>query len=277
MCLTVYGSMLLMSLYTWASYYCEQLTIDDTQIILRTVLGMNCIEISDIIKLKWRFSSILFQTHDKTFRLNFKTYSKDDQLKIIKTLYTLVPASFQEGWPHFCHRVALPLRDGKLSVTRTDLPLKIIKITRSRYDYALLWALPLSVLLAILVWRWLHVWHVLLLFPASIIASWLFLRLTTPKQGREETYVEPNNIDRGIRLCLIAPLISFPLVVLLMTIIGFEKSTAQFVALIPIAAVSPIILFLAYKSDNQYQAACRRAVEAAPKHWDDERDLNQTI
>jgi hypothetical protein len=86
----------------------------------------------------------------------------------------------------FCHKVALPLRDGTPSIVRSQPGAKLCQITRERYDRMFRVALPLSVILAIGLWLRLNLWQFATL-PFLVVAAWLLLRFNVPAEGRAET------------------------------------------------------------------------------------------
>ena len=50
-------------------------------------------------------------------RLHLHGFDRQDRLEIVRRLRDLIPAGKQDGWPLFCSKVALPLRDGVGLVT----------------------------------------------------------------------------------------------------------------------------------------------------------------
>jgi hypothetical protein len=115
--LVVFGPMLLMSLYIWVAYYVERFAIKGTMLWVRSIFQDRQFDISELQRLKWRApsrdGSIQFHVLGSKTRLDLHGFAADDRLKIIRALRERVPLEVQEGWPHFCQKVALPLRDGQ--------------------------------------------------------------------------------------------------------------------------------------------------------------------
>lgn len=112
----VFGPMLIGSLCLWRAYYVEQLTIRGSLVSLRSLTQNHQFDLSEIQSLVWspypRGGSLRFQLPGAKARLSLHGYSVEDRQEIIALLHTLVPDTQQENWPRFCHRVAIPLRDG---------------------------------------------------------------------------------------------------------------------------------------------------------------------
>lgn len=117
--IAVFGTMLLVSIYIWAAYYVERFTINGTTLSVRSMFQNRRFDACDIQSLRWRVypkgGSIRFRILGCNARLDFDGYENHDRLQIIRALRELVPSEMQEGWPIFCHKVALPLGDGKPS------------------------------------------------------------------------------------------------------------------------------------------------------------------
>lgn len=187
--LIVFGAMLFLSVYVWAAYYVERFTVDGTKLALRSMLQNRQFEVSEIKGVLWRRypngGTILFHLPDGKARLDLDGYSKDDRIRIIRALHDLVPAQVQEGWPMFCHAVALPLRDGKPAIVRADPSAKLTTITRRRYDRMLMVGLPLSIAVAIAFWAGLNLGQFFAL-PVLVFGAWLLLRFNVPREGSNE-------------------------------------------------------------------------------------------
>ncbi len=145
----VFGMMLLMSLFLWAAYYVERFTITGTMLSIHSIIRSRKFDVSELQCLKWRVypmgGSIVFRLLGSRARLDLHGYSKDDRLRIIRQPCTISPSRVQEEWPLFCHKVALPLRDGKRSIGRREPSSEFFIITRKRYDRMLVFGLPLSI------------------------------------------------------------------------------------------------------------------------------------
>ncbi|MGH7134096.1 MAG: hypothetical protein ACREHD_00055, partial [Pirellulales bacterium] len=205
MSLAVWGSMLLLSLYVFATYYLERLSIEGTIVSLRTLLQNHRFDVSELKALKWRVrpvgGSIHFQLLGSKAKLNLWGYSTADRLAIIRTLRELVPAGLQENWPAFCQEIALGLWDGKSRLVRHAEPDKVILITRKRYDRAFLLSFPFAILLALTLSAWLSAWQ-LMIFPFTVIPLWLLLRKSVPRGGELVVPLKSQPGGRGAVLLL---------------------------------------------------------------------------
>ncbi|QDU73315.1 hypothetical protein Pan97_02840 [Bremerella volcania] len=112
----VFGPMLIGSLCMWRAYYVEQLTIDGSLISLRSLTQNHHFDVSEIQSLAWsafpRGGSLRIQLAGSKARLSLHGFSPKDRQVMIAILHAMVPEPLQENWPKFCHRIAIPLRDG---------------------------------------------------------------------------------------------------------------------------------------------------------------------
>jgi hypothetical protein len=83
-------------------------------VVFGTMLLLS-VYVSELQSLTWRSRSrggtIVFCVLGAKSRLDLYSYAEGDRLRIIKTLYDLVPAALQEGWPEFCHKVTSTCAD----------------------------------------------------------------------------------------------------------------------------------------------------------------------
>jgi hypothetical protein len=269
MSVALYGSMLLASLYTWRSYYVERFTIDGTSLWVRSMFQDHRFDLSDLTRLHWNArpsgGRIRFETSRLNSSLDLDGYGVGDRLRIIQALFEMVPECVQENWPTFCHKIALPLRDGPRSRLRTDPSVKFVTITRQRYDRMAMIAIPVSVVLAVAVGVVWSVWT-FLATPLLLIAAWLLLRAQVSQQG--ELHVHHSSAMPGKT----AP-IAFGAVVgslLSMTVLrafGVEKDTACWVGVAIMGPVLPYIMFVGHRADTHRRQADERAAPFAPDVW----------
>jgi hypothetical protein len=268
--IVVFGTMTLASIYMWAAYYVERLSINGTTLSIRSILQKRQFEISELQCLKWRIhpfgGSILFRMLGSKTRLDLRGFGIDDRLRIIRALHDLVPSHVQEGWPLFCHKVALPLRDGKPSIVRADPSAGYFTITRKRYDRMLSVALPLSVVLAVFLWASLKLWQFTAL-PLLVIAAWLLLRFDVPAEGKSEVRLTSTSQGRGQLIGMGAVVLSLLLMIGL-ALVGVGKSIACGVTLVVLLLAFPPMLFLFHKADKQRRIADERAAEPASLEWE---------
>ncbi len=196
---------LLGSLYAWASTYIEQLTIGPNAIVLRTLFRNRQIDPPAIQSLTWslfpREGSILLGLSTSSVRLYLASYSKSDQLRIVRVLRQLVAAEHQQGWPKFCRYVALPLRDGRGATRQKEPGETESLVTRKRYDRLLAIVLPLSLIMAVVAWWGADLWQFAVV-PALVLVAWVCLRSRVPAGGRAE--IELTSTTSGVNLVIVA-------------------------------------------------------------------------
>jgi hypothetical protein len=267
--IAVFGGMLLLSIYMWRAYYVERFSVDRTMLTVRSMLQNRQFDVSELKRLKWSVypagGSIVFRVLGSRARLDLHGYDKSDRLQIIRVLRDLVPHDVQEGWPLFCHKVALPLRDGKPSIVRTEPSVKLVTVTRGRYDRLFRLSLPLSVVLALVLWGWLGLWQFFAL-PILMIGTWLLLRFNVPPHGHPDLQLTSTSQGRAQLVGWGAVAASQCLMVGL-ALLGVEKSVACAVAsVVLLTAFAPLLYFL-FKADKQRRATDEQAAASAPLCW----------
>ncbi len=172
--------------YLWIvlSYYYATLTIHGRNIIEQGVLRRKELDLDHIRQLRWIASplgGIKLQSLTEKITIHLDNFPCEDKLWIVEYLRTQIPASAQEGWDLFCHRVALPLRrydPQALPVPDNDEVL----LTRKRWNRLLLpWILLFTVGGVLAAWKFNL--PRLLSAPLLPIIIWLSMRYSTPQQG----------------------------------------------------------------------------------------------
>ncbi len=267
--IAVFGAMLLLSIWMWAAYYVERFSIIGTTLSIRSILQNRQFDVSELESLKWSNrrpgGTIFFRVLGSKARLDLQGYSKDDRLRIVRELHGIVPPQVQDGWPLFCYKVALPLRDGKPPIVSSEPSSKRCMITRKRYDRMLVLAFPLSAAIAIGLWAWLNRWQFVTL-PLFVIAAWLLLRFNAPRQGRSESRLTSTSLGRAQIFGWSAVVVSSSLMVGLVAL-GVEKPIACNASLLVMAVAFPPLLYSLYKSDKQQRIADGQAAELALVDW----------
>jgi hypothetical protein len=87
-------------------------TIAGETIAVRRPLSVCQFDIGEIRRIIWKLGQPRFELSLASTKLDLSLYSNDEQLAIIRAIRTLVPESVQDNWAEFCHRRALPLREG---------------------------------------------------------------------------------------------------------------------------------------------------------------------
>jgi hypothetical protein len=265
----VFGTMLLLSVYVWAAYYVERFTISGTSLGIRSMLQNRQFDVAELDSLKWRIrplgGSIVIRARGTKSRLDLHGYAIDDRLRIIKALRDLVPTALQEGWPEFCFKVALPLRDGEPSSAGGEPALGSMTITRKRYDRMAAIGVPLSICGALVLWIWLNLWQLVAL-PAVVSAAWLLLRFNVPRNGRVECRLT-STLHGWVQLFGWGAILSAMMLMVGLRLSGVEKSTVCLIGCFVMGAAFPFIVYLVHKADKQRRIADTQAAHLAPGRW----------
>ncbi|MBI1247105.1 hypothetical protein GC197_04580 [bacterium] len=276
-----WGTMFVLSIYSWVGCYVERLTIDGTRISLRSIWQDHQFDVSQLESLTWTgfADSIFFRCPDQKLRLYWSNYSKEDQLRIIELLRGIVPESVQEGWPMFCHTVALPLRDGTSFRERVHPASDFYTVTRQRYDRVAVVVIPMAFLIALTIGVWFNQWKAFVP-PACLVFVWLLVRFGIPKEGRKElrlAKMRPFPIPAAL-LGFGGIAIGFLLIGVL-PLGGVGKTTATAVGMVTMGMGFVAMLYLVYKFEKKQQLANEQAAISAPEQWrqgvDHESDLEQ--
>jgi len=244
-----------MALWTldFARFHGEVLFITDESIATRWPFKKRLLNLGEIEKLRWtrlkQAARVQLMSRDEKVWVELSAFTAPDRLRIIRLLRKLVPEVRQEDWPLFCHRVALPLRDGISSRERlwreTGNPpdSAFVMITRRRYDRLLAFALPLALIVAG-VGCWCG-YPVFLACPVVVAAHWLAMRLRIPRQGRRELRFMKDRSARPLGLAMIVLFACLFLGIVVPRLLNFSKNTAEWVLL---ASVSPATLWMLYSA-----------------------------
>jgi hypothetical protein len=269
MSVALYGTMLLGSLYTWRSYYVERLTIDGTTLWIQSMFQDHRFDVSELERLKWNSrpasGRIRFETPSLQASLDLAGYGTADRLRIVRVLVELVPDDLQENWPMFCHKIALPLRDGPRSRLRTDPSLKFVTITRRRYDRLAAIAIPVSIVAAVAVGLVWDVWSILVL-PPLLAGAWLLLRFHVSPCG--ELHVHHASAMPGSAFPVgVGAIVGSLAAMTGLRLYGVEKETACWAGLAIMGPTLPYIIFMGHRADTQRRQAAERAAPFAPDLW----------
>lgn len=259
---------LLLSLYMLAVYFVERFSICGTTLTLRTVLRNHRFNVSDLERLIWKRHGggrVVFRCqHEKPY-LDLHGYSIEDRLRVVSALRDLVPHDRQEGWPEFCHHVALRLRRFLESQTQRELMPGEMRITRSRYDRVAMIAVPSSVILAVAVGLGIGRWQFLAL-PALLIGFWGLLRSTVPMTGLVERRLTATPSGRAFTFYYLIFLIP-PITGVALSFWGVEKSIVRAIMLAGAVISAVPVLHLCYKEDKKRRVADVEGLRTAPERW----------
>ncbi len=265
---SVLGTMLVLSLATWRSYYVDRLTIRGSLVSLVTLLQNQQFDTIEIQGLKWPQASggyLRIQLPGSKAWLGLSAYTNEEQLQLIRWFWSVVPEDRQENWPRFCDRVAIPLRDGVRLSKRRLPPENIVHITPAYFDRSFLIGFPITLALAIGLGMWLKSWTTVVL-PLMLVVLWIFARFSTPQKGMTDerlTWTSPQG-RIGLLLCL--GIVLPKSLILGMNWLGFPR---EIVFGTPIASML-LILFFAFREVRQIEKNDREVEEPlAVEAWEE--------
>jgi hypothetical protein len=272
MSVALYGSMLLGSLYIWRSYYVECFSIDGTSLRVRSMFQNHRFDVSELKRLHWNArpsgGRIRFETSSFHSSLDLGGYDVVDRLRIIRALVELAPEHVQENWPTFCHKIALPLRDGPRSRLRTDPSVRFVTITRRRYDRVAAIAIPASVVVAVAVGVIWSDWTFLAV-PLMLIGAWLLLRSHVSPQWELQVH-HASAMPGNAALVAIGAIVGSLVAMTGLRIYGVEKDIACWVGCAIMGPVLPYIMLMGHRADTRRRQADERAAPFAPDLWLDQ-------
>ena len=158
--IAVFGGMALISAYMLIAYHVERFSIAGTRISIRSVFQQRQFDQSEVDKLTWKTNPIdgqlVFHVVNRNARLELHGFRREDRLRMVRLLRQLIPEAKQEGWPLFCLKIALPLRNRcePQSILENPCSRDEVFITRWRYDRLFLALLPLTIIGAVAAWWW---------------------------------------------------------------------------------------------------------------------------
>lgn len=120
--------------------------------------------------------------------IDFDLFEPEERIWLIQFFRSRLPESVQCEWGRFCRAVALPLREPEPSAPR-QLPADRILVTRRRWDWYFIPFTLVCALIGFVLFPALQQPR-MLAAPLVPILLWLWLRFTTPKDGRAETRIE---------------------------------------------------------------------------------------
>ncbi len=201
------GFFALVGTLAWLELHRDRFTIKGTTLSRQSLYRRHEFELADlngVESLAWGSRSIVFHARGKTSRLELSLIGDEDLLEFIEILRDRVPASSQKGWPLFCLKVALPLKEERLQLPKSaleDLPPGSFLNTRRRYDRAAAIAIPLSLGLGVIDAVGFQQWQGLL-SPIPVVAAWLLLRFHLPPEGKMERGTTPSWILPALGICM---------------------------------------------------------------------------
>ncbi len=285
LCVTVLGGMTIFSMYTLAAYYVERLVVAGTTIQIRSVFQKREFVASEVDKLEWKIAPIagrlVFLASGQKTRLDLHGFHPQDRLQIIRLLRNLIPDDKQEGWPLFCMKIGLPLRDGvssksgARSVMAAESPAGEVLITRRRYDRLFAVLFPISLIAAAVVSlaiAWppdilLPIVATASAVPILIFAFWLFLRFTIPPEGKRIPKVT-GSYDGRTMLFGLSAVVAARLTMAAVRFTGVNREDGCLAGLMILTPVLPIVMYRLFRSDKAKKMADAVVAATATERWE---------
>ncbi len=246
----------------------EAIILSGSRFVNRGLFGERSFDLSEVEHLKWRNwpagGSIAVRVAGRKIGIEISTYETTARLRIIEYFYRGIPADRQENWPAFCHRIALPLRDGvspmkrRLEVRGSLTPRSTVLITRRRYDTAGVVCTAITAIVSIILWQQFNIPQAFSLLPFVVI-FWLVLRYSIPATGREELTLR----SYGFTL----PMLYIGALGIGGTILAAVLKLPQFVSWLCFLAIFAGMMIFAYKLDRNDRQTDRLAGEIANEMW----------
>lgn len=257
-----FGSIILVTAVGLAASFAQRFEIDGQTFSIRTLLGNRRFDASGLETLIWKVThggSIVFEAQGVKSRLDLFEFSDKDRLRIITAARDLVPTTVQMGWPDFCQKVALPLRDRATSRAESRPNSEKITITRILRVYAV--EISIWLLIAAPFWFWTKKsWSIHELLLGGLVA-WLICRFENFRDERAEPRAP--STERAVSRVILGAFV--------VLIVIFEVGASNWIGWASIALLMGVagptaarLFFTAYReSRSRYE----KAVEAAPRLW----------
>ncbi len=125
--------------------------------------------------------TLVLRTLTEKMTIYLGNFEPVERLWLIRYFRNAAPMPLQEGWPLFCSKIALPLRD-RDALLHGDPGPDSVRITRRRWDW---YCVPFILLMA--VFGFAASWRLqqprMLVAPLLPAFLWLMLRTVTPREG----------------------------------------------------------------------------------------------
>jgi hypothetical protein len=263
------GFWVIPSIFTLVRIQHESLEIADGWAIRHTRRGTKRMEIGTAARARWKIGnggSVVLINDSERIRIEFWLYDRDERLWLIEFFRRAIPAAVQQAWDRFCHWVALPLRtqvDGLPAAPGPD----DVFVTRAGRDQIFLSATALSVEIGGGL-TWLLGRNEFWLFPAAVVAMWVFLRFSVPRNGAFEKGL---SIDRDL-VRFLTFLITWTAIAFA-GILLFTRFGRQIPQAVPVGAAAQaiwwaILLVAIYWLSRKARPALARAERQSAQQWE---------
>ena len=200
----VWGGMGLLAVYQIALYFRYSISINDDLITETTLANCRSIQPSEVEQAIWQNAvgggCLVFVSGATWLKVCFDRFEGSQVNELIQWCRKNVPTDRQEGWPAFCHTIALPRRldvEQPMREARRDE----IRLDRKRVDWFMSRLALVNAFLCVLLACWIKepacLWATLV-----IPVVWIPLRFMTSREGNIQKVVQRSRRDRSILLFL---------------------------------------------------------------------------
>lgn len=178
----------LMGIYLVVAQRRTSISIEGTRLVVRSPFATYEFDLTNVESASWQLhppgGSVQLKGVDKSAKIPLQDFSTPDRLELIQLIHQNVPEERQHDWALFCHRIALPLREGWPSRLVMDAPeSQRVLVTRRHYDRLFGGLLLICIVIAI-VFSLFFGRHAAFALPVVTIGFWLLLRFNVPREGR---------------------------------------------------------------------------------------------
>jgi hypothetical protein len=267
-----FGAIGMLGVYGSAACFLECVTIVGTSISVRSVFQKRQFDASEVTRLTWNTrlvggGRLDFRTSSRRTKLDLHGYRDEDRLRLVRLFRGLIPQDKQVDWPPFCRRIAVPLRDRRLSPNLVDPALAAARgeaiITRRRYDRLAMVLLPSTLFVAFMVW-WMTTSPMVFVILACLAIFWVVLRFSVRRQGELQA-----RLTLGSRAMLfgMSGVIASAFALAALRSAGFSRDTGCFVALLILGPTLPFLIYGVRRADRQLKREAEAATALALERW----------
>ncbi len=200
-----WGFFIGLSAFELLAWHRHKLTIRDDEIVNHGVFCTRRMDLDGVESARWqvgRVGGLNLQSTSQKMKIDFYSYEPRERLALIHFFRDGLPESVQRNWDLFCYKIAIPLRYDEAGRQRPLRPGEAV-VTRRRWDWLILpWTIVVAAG-AFLHWRLLGQ-PTVLLAPLGIVALWLYLRWSTPRQGFRAERMSQNRKESRTWLFIVA-------------------------------------------------------------------------
>lgn len=255
-----------LSAFMMATCLRQRMTISDSTILVRSFSGEHKFDASSLERLVWSPRQLRFQQRETAAKFDIGLCSPNHQLQIIRALRRIVPRDVQEDWEVFCHKIALPLREGRDRYLEHLPESARVLATRGRWDRIVAYLLLASTLTAVGFWLILDQPGAFAL-PLVVLLFWPLIRFSIPKEGHWQLRVcgsrETCEMMLALFLCL-----ALSLLVGVVDWTGHAKTAVTVTSVVLAIALMARMLYVARRMGKQRLAWDAAHTRESVQKWE---------